>query len=83
MTSIYSKLESIYDSIDDLIEKEEGTWYPDRKLSSNHLTDLEEVRTLLGSIIHYEPNDQRLFLIVLLVVIFCINVLHIFHVFLY
>ena len=59
MTSIYSKLESIYDSIDDLIEKEEGTWYPDRKLSSNHLNDLEEVRTLLGSIIHYEPNDQE------------------------
>ena len=60
MTSIYSKLESIYDSIDDLIEEEESTWYPDRKLSSNHLTDLEEVRDLLGSIIHYEPTDQEM-----------------------
>lgn len=60
MTSIYSKLESIYDSIDDLVEEEEGTWYPDRKLSSNHLTDLEEVRDLLGSIIHYEPTDQEM-----------------------
>ena len=57
MTSIYSKLESIYDSINDLIEEEEGTWYPDRKLSFNHLTDLEEVRDLLGSIIHYEPTE--------------------------
>ena len=60
MTSIYSKLESIYDSIDDLIEEEESTWYPDRKLSSNHLTDLEEVRDLLGSIINYEPTDQEM-----------------------
>ena len=60
MTSIYSKLESIYDFIDDLIEKEEGTWYPDRELSSNHLTDLEEVRDLLGHIIHYEPTDQQM-----------------------
>ena len=57
--SIYLKLESIYDSINDLIE-EEGTWYPDRKLSSNHLTDLEEVRDLLGSIIDYEPTDQQM-----------------------
>jgi len=54
MTSIYSKLESIYDSINDLIEEEEGTWYPDRKLSSNHLTDLEEVRDLLGHIINFD-----------------------------
>jgi len=60
MTSIYSKLESIYDSINDLIEKEEGTWYPDRKLSSNHLTDLEEVRDLLGHIINDEPTDQEM-----------------------
>ena len=60
MTSIYSKLESIYDSINDLIEEEEGTWYPNRKLSSNHLTDLEEVRDLLGSIIDYEPTDQQM-----------------------
>ena len=60
MTSIYSKLESIYDSINDLIENEEGTWYPDRKLSSNHLTDLEEVRDLLGHIINDEPTDQQM-----------------------
>ena len=58
--SIYLKLESIYDSINDLIEEEEGTWYPNRKLSSNHLTDLEEVRDLLGSIIDYEPTDQQM-----------------------
>ena len=58
--SIYLKLESIYDSINDLIEEEEGTWYPDRKLSSNHLTDLEEVRDLLGHIIDYEPTDQEM-----------------------
>ena len=60
MTSIYSKLESIYDLIDDLIEEEEWTWYPNRKLSSNHLTDLKEVRTLLSSIVHYEPTDQEM-----------------------
>ena len=58
--SIYSKLESIYDYINDLIEKEEGTWYTDRKLSSNHLTDLEEVRDLLGHIINDEPTDQQM-----------------------
>ena len=58
--SIYLKLESIYDSINDQIEEEEGTWYPNRKLSSNHLTDLEEVRDLLGSIIDYEPTDQQM-----------------------
>ena len=58
--SIYLKLESIYDSINDLIEEEEGTWYPNRKLSSNHLTDLEEVRDLLVSIIDYEPTDQQM-----------------------
>ena len=60
MTSIYSKLESIYDSINDLIEEEEGTWYLDRKLLSNHLTDLEEVRDLLGHIINDEPTDQQM-----------------------
>ena len=58
--SIYSKLESIYDSIDDLIEEEEGTWYPDRKLPPNQLTDLEEVRNLLGHIINDEPTDQQM-----------------------
>tara|TARA_B100000131_G_C17744410_1_gene462462 strand:- start:225 stop:443 length:219 start_codon:yes stop_codon:yes gene_type:complete len=60
MTSIYSKLESIYDSINDLIEEEEGTWYPDRKLPPNQLTDLEEVRDLLGHIINDEPTDQQM-----------------------
>ena len=60
MTSIYSKLESIYDFIYDLIEEEEGTWYPDRKLPSNQLTDLEEVRDLLGQIINDEPTDQQM-----------------------
>ena len=58
--SIYSKLESIYDFIYDLIEEEEGTWYPDRKLPSNQLTDLEEVRDLLGQIINDEPTDQQM-----------------------
>ena len=58
--SIYSKLESIYDFINDLIEEEEGTWYPDRKLPPNQLTDLEEVRDLLGHIINDEPTDQQM-----------------------
>ena len=58
--SIYLKLESIYDSINDLIEEEEGTWYPDRKLPPNQLTDLEEVRDLLGHIINDEPTDQQM-----------------------
>ena len=58
--NIYSKLESIYDSINDLIEEEEGTWYPDRKLPPNQLTDLEEVRDLLGHIINDEPTDQQM-----------------------
>ena len=58
--SIYSKLESIYDSINDLIEEEEGTWYPDRKLPHTQLTDLEEVRDLLGYIINDEPTDQQM-----------------------
>ena len=58
--TIYSKLESIYDSINDLIEEEEGTWYPDRKLPPNQLTDLEEVRDLLGQIINDEPTDQQM-----------------------
>ena len=58
--SIYSKLESIYDFINDLIEEEEGTWYPDRKLPPNQLTDLEEVRDLLGQIINDEPTDQQM-----------------------
>ena len=60
MNSVYSKLESIYDSINDLIEEEEGTWYPDRKLPHNQLTDLEEVRDLLGHIINDEPTDQQM-----------------------
>ena len=60
MTSIYSKLESIYDSINDLIEQEESTWYTDRKLPHNQLTDLEEVRDLLGHIINDEPTDQQM-----------------------
>ena len=60
MTSIYSKLESIYDSINDLIEEEEGTWYTDRKLPHNQLTDLVEVRDLLGHIINDEPTDQQM-----------------------
>ena len=58
--TIYSKLESIYDSINDLIEEEEGTWYPDRKLPPNQLTDLEEVRDLLGQIINDDPTDQQM-----------------------
>ena len=60
MTSIYSKLESIYDSINDLIEEEEATWYTDRKLPHTQLTDLEEVRDLLGHIINDEPTDQQM-----------------------
>ena len=58
--TIYSKLESIYDSLNDLIEEEEGTWYPNRKLPPNQLTDLEEVRDLLGHIINDEPTDQQM-----------------------
>ena len=58
--SIYSKLESIYESINDLIEEEEATWYTNRKLPHTQLSDLEEVRDLLGQIINDEPTDQQM-----------------------
>ena len=38
--SIYSKLESIYESINDLIEEEEATWYTNRKLPHTQLSDI-------------------------------------------
>ena len=42
------------------VEKEQSTWYPNRQLSSNDLSDLEEVFNLLGKIINSEPTDQEI-----------------------
>ena len=56
----YDELDSIHEKIEDIIEKEQSTWYPNRQLSSNDLIDLEEVFNLLGKIINSEPTDQEM-----------------------
>ena len=56
----YDELDSIHEKIEDIIEKEESTWYPKRQLSSNDLTNLEKVFELLGEIINSEPTDDEM-----------------------
>ena len=48
---ILTKLNQISEELEDLIEKEQSTWYSDRQLSSSDLRDLEKVLNLLLQII--------------------------------
>ena len=58
--TIIEQLKTITETIEDLIEKETTTWYPDRELSGSSLTDLEKVYELLEQIVNYEPTDQEM-----------------------
>ena len=58
--TIIEQLEAITKTIEDLIEKETTTWYPDRELPTSSLSDLEEVYELLKQIVNYEPTDQEM-----------------------
>ena len=58
--TIISQLEEITQILDDLIEKETTTYYPDRELPASSLTDLEEAYDLLEKIVNYEPTDHQM-----------------------
>ena len=58
--TIIEQLKAITETIEDLIEKETTTWYPDRELPTRSLTDLEEVYDLLEQIINFEPTDEEI-----------------------
>ena len=58
--TIIEQLKIITETVEDLIEKETTTWYPDRELPGSSLTDLEEVYDLLEKIVNYEPEDQEI-----------------------
>ena len=58
--TIIEQLKIITETVEDLIEKETTTWYSDRELPANSLTDLEEVYDLLEKIVNYEPTDQEM-----------------------
>ena len=58
--TIIEQLKTITETIEDLIEKETTTLYPDRVLPGSSLTDLEEVYDLLENIVNYEPTDQEM-----------------------
>jgi len=58
--TIIEQLEAITKTIEDLIEKETTTWYPDRELPTRSLTDLEEVYDLLEQIVNFEPTDEEI-----------------------
>ena len=58
--TIISQLEEITQILDDLIEKETTTYYPDRELPASSLTNLEEAYDLLEKIVNYEPTDQEM-----------------------
>ena len=58
--TIIEQLKAITETIEDLIEKETTTWYPDRELPTRSLTDLEEVYDLLEQIVNYEPTDEEI-----------------------
>ena len=58
--TIIEQLKTITETIEDLIEKETTTWYPNRELPGSSLTDLEEVYELLENIVNYEPTDQQM-----------------------
>ena len=52
---ILTKLNQISEELEDLIEKEQSTWYSDRQCSSSDLRDLEKVLNLLLQIIQQKP----------------------------
>ena len=56
----YDELNSIHEKIEDIIEKEQSTWYPNRQLSSNDLNRLLDVSNLLEEIEDSEPTDQEM-----------------------
>ena len=58
--TIIEQLKAITETIEDLIEKETTTWYPDRELPTRSLTDLEEVYDLLEQIVNFEPTDEEI-----------------------
>ena len=58
--TIIEQLEAITETIQDLIEKETTTWYPDRELPTRSLSDLEEVYDLLEQIVNFEPTDEEI-----------------------
>ena len=58
--TIIEQLEAITETIEDLIEKETTTWYPDRELPTRSLSDLEEVYDLLEQIVNFEPTDEEI-----------------------
>ena len=58
--TIIEQLEAITETIEDLIEKETTTWYPDRELTTRSLSDLEEVYDLLEQIVNFEPTDEEI-----------------------
>ena len=58
--TIIEQLKTITETIEDLIEKETTTYYPDRELPGSSLTDLEEIYELLENIVNYEPTDQEM-----------------------
>ena len=54
-SKILTKLNQISEELEDLIEKEQSTWYSDKQLSSSDLRDLEKVLNLLLQIIQQKP----------------------------
>jgi len=58
--TIIEQLKAITETIEDLIEKETTTWYPDRELPGGSLNDLEKAYELLEQIVNYEPTDQEM-----------------------
>ena len=58
--TIIEQLEAITKTIEDLIEKETTTWYPDRELPTSSSSNLEEVYELLEQIVNYEPTDEEI-----------------------
>ena len=58
--TIIEQLKTITETIEDLIEKETTTWYPNRELPTSSLSDLEEAYELLEQIVNYEPTDQEM-----------------------
>jgi len=58
--TIIKQLKTICETIEDLIEKETTTWYPDRELPTSSLSDLEEAYELLEQVVNYEPTDLEM-----------------------
>ena len=56
----YDEINSIRAKIEEIIDTEESTWYPNRQLSSNDLNRLLDVSNLLEEIEDSEPTDQEM-----------------------